>query len=140
MEIALAEPVHGQTIDSGRLGDNTAAFGHCPRSRANGARHRWCQADLHETHGVTKLTIKLAFNDQAGSDHMIEEVRSLEGVPGEILVVGRQDRPLLEVLVGLSKRGDVPYDETTHGPIMIEITEGRLSVGRRRHTEWGPGR
>ncbi|HXW80895.1 MAG TPA: SRPBCC domain-containing protein [Acidimicrobiales bacterium] len=26
--------------------------------------------DLHETHGVTKLTWKLAFQDQAGRDHM----------------------------------------------------------------------
>jgi len=26
--------------------------------------------DLHEAHGVTKLTMKLAFRDQAGRDHM----------------------------------------------------------------------
>jgi hypothetical protein len=26
--------------------------------------------DLHETHGVTKLTYKLAFRDKAGRDHM----------------------------------------------------------------------
>jgi hypothetical protein len=26
--------------------------------------------DLHETDGVTKLTMKLAFRDQAGRDHM----------------------------------------------------------------------
>jgi hypothetical protein len=26
--------------------------------------------DLHETDGVTKLTYKLAFRDQAGRDHM----------------------------------------------------------------------
>jgi hypothetical protein len=26
--------------------------------------------DLHETDGVTKLTIRLAFRDQAGRDHM----------------------------------------------------------------------
>ncbi len=26
--------------------------------------------DLHETHGVTKLTMKLAFRDRAGRDHM----------------------------------------------------------------------
>jgi uncharacterized protein YndB with AHSA1/START domain len=26
--------------------------------------------DLHETHGVTKLTYRLAFRDKAGRDHM----------------------------------------------------------------------
>ena len=26
--------------------------------------------DLHETHGVTKLTHRLAFRDKAGRDHM----------------------------------------------------------------------